>query len=96
MQKSLRLALPALALLAACNAGSELSARQTAAPAADGELPFAMTRVAAFDAPWAMAFLPDGRMLVTEKAGRILLVSADGRQRQVIANVDVVFQGQGG
>ncbi|NIJ65481.1 glucose/arabinose dehydrogenase [Sphingomonas leidyi] len=96
MQKSLRLALPALALLAACNAGSGLSARQASPSSADDGPPFTLTQVTAFDAPWAMAFLPDGRMLVTEKAGRILLVSADGRQRQVIANVDVVFQGQGG
>lgn len=96
MQSHIRLALPALALLAACNTGSGASARQQPTAPADGTPPFTLTQVADFDTPWAMAFLPDGRMLVTEKAGKILLVSADGKQSQTIANVDVAFQGQGG
>jgi glucose/arabinose dehydrogenase len=95
MRSHFRMALPALALLAACNGGG-VSAQQTATPAASGDMPFTMTQVADFDTPWAMAFLPDGRMLVTEKAGKILLVSSDGARQQTIATVDVAFQGQGG
>ena len=95
MHSHFRMALPALALLAACN-GTGVSAQQTATPGASGDTPFTLTRVADFDTPWAMAFLPDGRMLVTEKAGKILLVSADGKTQQTIATVDVAFQGQGG
>jgi len=96
MHSHIRLALPALALLAACNAGSGASAQQQPTTPADGTPPFTLTQVADFDTPWAMAFLPDGRMLVTEKAGKILLVSADGKTQQTIATIDVAFQGQGG
>lgn len=60
-----------------------------------GARPFATSVVADFDAPWAMTFLPDGRMLVTEKKGQMLLVSADGTQRQTIATIAVDSAGQG-
>ena len=36
----------------------------------DTNLPFTMTKVATFNLPWRIAFLPDGRMLITEKVGR--------------------------
>ena len=44
----------------------------------DADLPFTMTQVATFDLPWRIAFLPDGRMLVTEKVGRLSLVTPQG------------------
>jgi aldose sugar dehydrogenase len=47
--------------------------------------------------PWALAFLPDGRMLVTEKPGRMRIVSADGKLSAPLAGVPaVVYKGQGG
>ena len=48
--------------------------------------------------PWSLAFLPDGRMLVTERPGRLRLVSADGATlSEAIAGVPVVHAvGQGG
>ncbi|MBX3595357.1 PQQ-dependent sugar dehydrogenase [Sphingomonas sp.] len=58
--------------------------------------PFRVTPVADFDSPWAMTFLPDRRMLVTEKDGRLLLLGADGKTRHVLATVDVMADGQGG
>lgn len=59
--------------------------------------PFVATPVASFDQPWAMCFLPDGRMLVTEKAGRLLLASRDGRPALAVAGVPAVaYGGQGG
>ena len=66
----------------------------TAAPA--GALPFKVTEVADLDSPWAMTFLPDGRMLVTEKAGTMLLVTQDGATRRPVATVTVDSAGQGG
>jgi glucose/arabinose dehydrogenase len=59
-------------------------------------LPFTMTEVAAFNLPWRIAFLPDGRMLVTEKVGPVWLVTQKG-EKTPIANVPAVLhQGQGG
>jgi glucose/arabinose dehydrogenase len=47
--------------------------------------------------PWALAFLPDGRMLVTERPGRMRLVSASGVVSPPLQNVpEVVARGQGG
>lgn len=60
-------------------------------------LPFQVQVVADFESPWAMTFLPDGRMLITEKAGTLLLVSADGQQRKAVDGIPAVSnQGQGG
>ena len=59
-------------------------------------LPFTMTQVTTFNLPWRMAFLPDGRMLITEKVGPIWLVTQKG-EKTPIANVPaVLYGGQGG
>lgn len=47
--------------------------------------------------PWGIDFLPDGRMIVTEKPGRLRIVAADGRIGAPIAGVpEVDNRGQGG
>ena len=44
------------------------------------DLPFKIEAVTAFDEPWAMVFLPDGQMLVTEKKGQLLMVDKRWQQ----------------
>jgi aldose sugar dehydrogenase len=47
--------------------------------------------------PWALAFLPDGRILVTERPGRLRIVERDGRVSRPIDGVPrVLARGQGG
>ena len=47
--------------------------------------------------PWSLAFLPDKRMLVTERAGRLRIVGADGRLSEPLTGVPKVYaSGQGG
>jgi glucose/arabinose dehydrogenase len=63
---------------------------------AEASLPFNMASVATFQLPWRIAFMPDGRMLITEKIGPLWLVTQAG-EKTPIANVPpVVAVGQGG
>jgi glucose/arabinose dehydrogenase len=55
-----------------------------------------VTEVADFDHPWAITFLPDGRLLVTEKSGTLLLVGTDGRRAEIDGVPEVAHGGQGG
>ena len=50
-----------------------------------------------FEHPWGLAILPDGRMLVTERPGRLRLVTRDGRISEPLTGIPPVYaQGQGG
>lgn len=60
--------------------------------AARAGLPFTITAMARFDSPWALAFLPDGRLLVTEKSGRLLLTTPSGH-KQAVTGVPAVDDG---
>ena len=62
----------------------------------EADLPFTMTQVAEFKLGWRMAFLPDGRMLFTEKAGPVWLVTQQGEKTPVDNVPAVLWQGQGG
>jgi glucose/arabinose dehydrogenase len=83
-------------LVAACgapqdpaNANIAEATPTAAAPVAAEGLPFAVTPVATFNAPWAMTFLPDGRMLVTEKGGRMVLATLASGQNSTSATTPV-------
>ena len=83
----------ALALAASAAAHAQVNIG-TQAP--EPSAPFVMTQVASFNLPWRLAFLPDGRMLITEKVGPVWLVTQDG-QKTPVANVPAVLaEGQGG
>ncbi|MBS0448833.1 MAG: PQQ-dependent sugar dehydrogenase [Proteobacteria bacterium] len=58
--------------------------------------PFKVTKVADFDLPWRMAFLPDGRMLITEKGGKLFIATSSGRKTEVTGVPPVQFQKQNG
>lgn len=86
------------AVLVPLMAGCAADAQQATGTATQADnLPFQVQVVADFESPWAMTFLPDGRMLITEKAGTLYLVSADGQQRQTVSGIpSVSSDGQGG
>ncbi|MBY8823773.1 PQQ-dependent sugar dehydrogenase [Sphingomonas colocasiae] len=105
--------LPALALAAACSAGGGGNAQtasggdgaaggatdaSTAARAVPAPAPFVATPVATFVEPWAMTFLPGGKQaLVTEKKGKLKLLTIDGATAIDVAGVPAVaYGGQGG
>src|SRR5450432_2674868 len=63
----------------------------------EDSLPFTLTTVTTFNLPWRLAFLPDGRMLITEKVGPVWLVSQQGQKIAVVGNTPPVYwQGQNG
>lgn len=55
------------------------------------------TVVSGLDMPWSMALLPDGRMLVTERTGKLRIVKDGKIDPQEVAGVPkVLYRGQGG
>jgi glucose/arabinose dehydrogenase len=88
------------ALCAGCGAREPAAAPATPVaahfPSQHGELEV-VTLVQGLEHPWGLAFLPDGRMLVTERPGRLRLVSTKGEVSAPLAGVPEVFaRGQGG
>ena len=100
MTRSIRAALPLAALLAAgCGGSGDGSGPSTGdaraeAPAAERVVASVVTD--ALDAPWALAFLPDGRMLVSERRGGLRIVAPSGATRAVRGAPAVADADQGG
>src|ERR1700744_3071432 len=83
----LALTMAASGALAQVNAGD-----QKPAPS----LPFNVTPITTLKLPWKIAFLPDGRMLITEKVGGMQLVTQQGAKTPVANVPPVLYKGQGG
>jgi aldose sugar dehydrogenase len=79
--------------LGATGASAQLNAGDQAS---DPNLPFNVNQVATFNLPWKIAFLPDGRMLITEKVGGLWLVTQQGEKTPVANIPAVLWRGQGG
>ena len=80
-----------IAFFALFAAAATTRAQPTAAPVK------AITVAQGLENPWAMAFLPEGRFLVTERPGRLRVVEADGRLNPPVAGLPpVAAGGQGG
>ena len=66
-------------------------AGQTRAPERKANVAFDVVTVAeGLVSPWGLTFLPDGRMLVTEKPGRLRIVTADGKLSEPVAGLPMV------
>jgi glucose/arabinose dehydrogenase len=83
--------------------GAEPGRRSAAAAITDAPAPTASSKIMVetfaegLDHPWGLQFLPDGRLLVTERPGRMRLISKDGKLSEPIAGVPkVAAVGQGG
>lgn len=93
----------AVGLLSACGSERNIDV-EAGAPAATAAVPpvnrgdgFATAELAKFDLPWAMTFLPDGRLLVTEMAGTLRVYDPATNSAGTISGVPaVVRKGQGG
>jgi aldose sugar dehydrogenase len=73
-------------------------AGQTRAPFQSGNVTFETQTVAReLEHPWSLAFLPDGRFLVTERPGRLRIVAKDGSKSEAVAGLPKVdARDQGG
>ncbi len=84
------------AVLAALSATPALAQVNGGDQKPEATVPFNMTTVATFSLPWRIAFLPDGRMLVSEKAGPVWLVTPQGQKTHGGEHAARCWQGQNG
>lgn len=99
MRLTASLLVPAI-LAAACARPTESAGRPEIAspqPASLEDVVRAETFASGLEHPWALAFMPDGRLLVTERPGRLRIVATDGSLSAPLTGVPAVHAvGQGG
>jgi glucose/arabinose dehydrogenase len=91
----MRVSVFAYSILGLAAAAAPLQAQQTF-PSSAGNLSV-QTVASGLVQPWGLAFLPDGRMLVTERPGRMRIATSDGKLSAPLQGVPKVYaSGQGG
>jgi aldose sugar dehydrogenase len=96
MMKPLSIACASILFVACHGADSANRDDAVSGSAAISNSSFTATPVAKFNEPWAMAFLPDGRLLVTEKKGALKVYTIGGSTGDVSGAPAVDYGGQGG
>ena len=93
---AIAVAMPACAQPSASRQPAAAPAASQAAPVASSELQVEVI-ASGLEHPWAVALLPDGRFLVTERPGRLRVIGTDGSVSAPLAGTPQVFaKGQGG
>jgi len=97
MSRTVFAAAASLLLVACGSASPQGPAPRSPTPASTSGVVSAETYARGLEHPWGMAFLPDGRLLVTERPGRLRIVTPNGTLSAPLSGVPTVFaQGQGG
>jgi glucose/arabinose dehydrogenase len=78
-------------------AAAPTTARITKAPAQATKRAIKVeTMVTGLVHPWGLAFLPEGRLLVTERPGRMRIISKDGKLSEPLRGVPAVYTSEEG
>ena len=94
----MRTLIPLAAMAGSLALAAPVSAEITRAPAVKTQQPFKVETIAqGLVHPWGLGFLPDGRLIVTERPGRVRIIATTGALSAPVRGVPRVYaNGQGG